>query len=165
MPSLPSRPRLRRCTLAFLFGVLAAPAWAAAAPKLYDFGPITIEQPIARATPPGAKTGLVYFTISNAGKDAERLLRASTPVAAGVVLHQMAQKGGMMTMRAVPSLEIGPGARLELGSSGYHLMLIDLKQPLKVGERFPLTLTFEHLGTVTTSVTVESMGATPASAR
>ena len=158
MSSLPSDSPLRRSTLAWLL-VLAAPAWAVAAPQLYEFGPITIEQPIARATPPGAKTGAVYFTIDNAGKDAERLLRASTPVAAGVALHQMAQRGGMMTMRAVPSLEIGPGAKLELGSSGYHLMLIDLKQPLKVGERFPLTLTFEHLGTVTTSVTVESMGA------
>lgn len=164
MFSFPSESPLRRWTLAWLL-VLAAPAWAVAAPKLYEFGPITIEQPIARATPPGAKTGAVYFTIDNAGKDAERLLRASTPVAAGVVLHQMAQKGGMMTMRAVPSLEISPGARLELGSAGYHLMLIDLKQPLKVGERFPLTLTFEHLGTVTTTVTVESMGATSGSVR
>jgi copper(I)-binding protein len=165
MPSPPSGSSLRRWTLAWLFVVLAGPALAAAAPKLYEYGPLTIEQPIARATPPGAKTGVVYFTIDNAGKDAEHLLRASTPVAAGVVLHQMAQKGGMMTMRAVPSLEIGPGARLELASSGYHLMLIDLKQPLKVGERFPLTLTFERLGTVTTSVTVESMGATAAGVR
>jgi len=164
MSSFPSASSLRRWTLALLLGALAGPAWAAA-PELYEFGPITVEQPIARATPPGAKTGAVYFTIDNAGRDAERLLRASTPVAAGVVLHQMAQKGDMMTMRAVPSLEIGPGAKLELGPSGYHLMLIDLKQPLKPGERFPLTLTFEHLGTVTISVTVESMGATPASAR
>ena len=165
MSSFSSGSSPSRWILALLLGLLAAPAWTAPAPKLYQFGPITIEQPIARATPPGAKTGAVYFTIENAGKDAERLLRASTPVAAGVVLHQMAQKGGMMTMRAVPSLEIGPGARLELGSSGYHLMLIDLKQPLKVGDRFPLTLTFEHLGTVTTSVTIESMGAAPTSAR
>ena len=148
---------LRWATVPLL--AIGAVALAANVPEEYRFGTITIDQPVARATPPGAKTGLVSFAIENASNSAERLLRASTPVAAGVVLHQMAQKGGMMTMRAVPSLEIGPGARLELGPGGYHLMLIDLKQPLKPGDRFPLTLTFERLGTVTTIVTVEGMGA------
>jgi len=153
-----------RCMSAVVANVLALVAGAALAanpssPAGYRFEPLRIDQPIARATPPGAKTGAVFFTIDNAGNRAERLLRASTPVAAGVVLHQMTQSGGMMTMRAVPSLEIGPGMKLELGPGAYHLMLIDLKQPLKSGERFPLTLTFERLGTVTVSVTVEDIGA------
>jgi len=147
--------------------MLAPPALAvdAAAPAENRFGTLKIDQPIARATPPGARTGAVYFTILNAGNRTERLLRASTPIAAGVVLHQMAQSGGVMTMRAVPSLEIGPGLRLELGPSGYHLMLIELKQPLRAGERFPLILTFERLGTVTTTVSVEEMGAMSGSHR
>jgi copper(I)-binding protein len=132
---------------------------AAGAVQEFKYGTLTIEQPVARATPPGAKTGLVFFSIDNASNASERLLRASTPVAAGVVLHQMAQSGSMMTMRAVPSLEIGPGMKLELGPGGYHLMLIDLKQPLRAGERFPLTLTFQRIGTVTTMVTVEELGA------
>ncbi len=150
-----------------LFAVVVTAALAAGpdAPQEYRFDPLRIEQPVARATPPGATTGIVFFTIENASKDSERLLRASTPVAAGVVLHQMAQSGGMMRMRAVPSLEIGPWARLELGPGGYHLMLIDLKQPLRAGERFPLTLTFERIGTVTTMVTVEEMGAVPGKRR
>lgn len=156
-----------QCMSALIAHVLTFAAFTAlaanpASPAEYRFEQLRIDQPIARATPPGAKTGAVFFTIENAGNRAERLLRASTPVAAGVVLHQMAQSGGMMTMRAVPSLEIGPGMRLELGPGAYHLMLIDLKQPLKSGERFPLTLTFERLGTVTLSVSVEAVGATPA---
>lgn len=138
--------------------LLGAPL-ATSAVEDFKYGSLTIEQPVARATPPGAKTGLVFFSIDNASNASERLLRASTPVAAGVVLHQMAQSGGMMTMRAVPSLEIGPGMKLELGPGGYHLMLIDLKQPLRAGERFPLTLTFQRIGTVTTMVTVEELGA------
>src|ERR1700693_55217 len=69
-------------------------------------GSLRIERPFARATPPGAKTAAVFFTIDNAGKTTDRLLRASTPIAGGVVLHQMAQTGEVMTMRAVPSLEI-----------------------------------------------------------
>jgi periplasmic copper chaperone A len=153
-----------------LIGVAAAAAAATAqaapaAPAGYHFESLRIDQPIARATPPGAKTAAVFFTIDNTGNRSERLLRASTPIAAGVVLHQMAQSGGMMTMRAVPSLEIGPGMRLELGPGAYHLMLIDLKQPLRVGEHFPLVLTFERLGTATVMVSVEDLGAAPGAHR
>ena len=153
-----------RCMSALIANVFALAACAAFAanpssPAEYRFEPLRIDRPIARATPPGAKTGAVFFTIDNAGNRADRLLRASTPIAAGVVLHQMTQSGGMMTMRAVPSLEIGPGMKLELGPGAYHLMLIDLKQPLKAGERFPLTLAFERLGTVTVTVSVEDIGA------
>ncbi len=127
----------------------------------YRLDPFLIDRPIARATAPGATTGVVFFTISNAGNRTDRLLRASTPVAGGVALHQMAVDEGMMKMRAVPSLELRPGARLELQPGGYHLMLLDLKHPLKVGEKFPMTLTFERGGTVTVPVQVEAMGATP----
>ncbi len=58
-----------------------------------------------------------------------------------------------------------PGGRLELRPDGYHLMLLDLKQPLKAGERFPMTLTFEHAGTIQISVWVEGFGATPGDPR
>jgi copper(I)-binding protein len=133
----------------------------AADPTRYEFGSLRVDRPFARATPPGAKTAAVYMTIDNVGSTTDRLLRASTPIAGGVVLHQMAQKDGMMTMRAVPSFEIIPGARFELVPGGYHLMLIDLKQPLKAGEKFPLVITFARTGTVTTMVLVEDMGATP----
>jgi copper(I)-binding protein len=130
-----------------------------APPAEYRFDSLRIDRPVARATPPGAKTGAVYFTVENASNRTERLLRASSPIAAGVALHQMAEAGGMMTMRAVPSLEIHPGGRVELGPGGYHLMLIDLKQPLKAGDTFPLALTFQRIGTVTMTVTVEDIAA------
>jgi periplasmic copper chaperone A len=138
-------------------------AFAAAENKRYDT--LRIDHPVAHATPPGARTGAVYFTVDNAGNTSDRLVRASTPVAAGVVLHQMAVEDGMMKMRAIPSLEIMPGARFELKPDGYHLMLVDLKQPLKVGETFPLMLTFERAGTIRTIVTVEAMGSGPARSR
>jgi copper(I)-binding protein len=131
----------------------------------YPTDSLRIDHPFARATPPGAKTGGVFVTIDNASNQSDRLLRASTPIAAGVVLHQMVVDGGVMKMRAVPSLEINPGGRLELKPNGYHLMLLDLKQPLKVGEKFPLTLTFERGGALLISVVVEDVGAMPAERR
>jgi copper(I)-binding protein len=126
---------------------------------------LRIDHPFARATPPGARSGAVFLIVLNGGSETDRLLRASTPIAGGVILHQMAVEDGVMKMRAVPSLTVIPGGRLELKPDGYHLMLLDLKQPLKLGEKFPLTLTFERAGSVLLSVPVEGMGATPAGRR
>jgi copper(I)-binding protein len=157
MLSLTERSFVFCCALAWSFTALATHEYRADA--------LRIDHPVARATPPGAKTGAVFFTVNNTGKETDRLLRASTPIAAGVVLHQMALEGGIMKMRAVPSVEVRSGGRLELKPSGYHLMLLDLKQPLKVGEKFPLTLTFEDAGTILISVWVEDMGAVPGERR
>ena len=146
------------CAVAAAAAMLAMTGFA----EEYQLDTLRIDRAFARATPPGAKTGVVFFIVDNAANTADRLLRASTPIAAGVALHQMAVDEGMMKMRAVPSLEIRPGGRLELQPGGYHLMLLDLKQPLRVGEKFPLTLTFARGGSITVSVQVEEMGAVPA---
>ena len=52
-----------------------------------------------------------------------------------------------------------PGETLQLKPGGYHVMLSELRQPLKVGDRFPMTLTFQNAGAVEVSVWVEAMGA------
>jgi copper(I)-binding protein len=149
-----------RTSFASLLLSVALATWPVLAPAGgQQFGTLRIDHLFARATPPGARTGAVYFTVDNASNTTERLLRASTSVAGGVALHQMAFEDGVMKMRAIPSVEIRPGARLELKPDGYHLMLVDLKQPLKVGESFPLMLTFERAGTIRTTVVVEEMGA------
>ena len=147
----------------FVFCCALALSSAALCAHVYRADALRIDHPYARATPPGAKIGSVYFTIDNASNNSDRLIRVSTPIAAGVVIHQMVLDGGVMKMRAVPSVEVRPGGRLELKPNGYHLMLLDLKQPLKAGEKFPLTLTFERAGTVLASVWVEDMvdGAAP----
>jgi periplasmic copper chaperone A len=157
MMSLADRALVLCCALAMSSTALCA--------NQYRVNTLRIDHPFARATPPGARTGGVFLTVDNAGRESDRLLRASTPLAAGVVIHQMVVDGGIMKMRAVPSLEVHPGGRLELKPNGYHLMLLDLKQPLKVGEKFPLTLTFERSGAVLISVVVEDVGAMPAERR
>jgi periplasmic copper chaperone A len=145
-------------TLGTVIGLFAIPA---SATHRYETDSLRIDHPFARATPPGAKTGAVFFTLDNFGNTEDRLVHASTPIAAGVVIHQMALEDGVMRMRAVPSISVIPGGRVQFGPGGYHLMLLDLKQPLKAGERFPMTLTFAHGGAILISVWVESMGAVP----
>ena len=69
----------------------------------------------------------------------------------------MAMDGNVMRMRAVTGIDIAAGAKVALGTSGYHVMLVGLARPLSTGDKFPLTLTFEQAGSVDVSVVVEPM--------
>ena len=72
----------------------------------------------------------------------------------------MAIKNGVMTMRALDKgLTIDPGKTVKLAPGGYHLMMFDLKSPLKQGDKLPVTLDFEKAGKVTLSFKVEGVGA------
>lgn len=118
----------------------------------HDFkaGDLRIDHPYATPSRPGLKTGAVYFRgIKNNGEQGDRLLSARTPRAGKVEIHRMRTDGEVMRMRPVPALELPPKSDMPLRHSshdGHHLMLLDLQQPLKDGERFPITLTFEHAG-------------------
>lgn len=125
----------------------------------YALKSLRIDHPFARATPPGAKTGGVFVTVENTGTQSDRLIGVSSPVAGGADLHEMKVDAGVMKMRGVAALEVKPGETLELKPGGYHVMLSELRQPLKLGDKFPLTLRFENAGAVEVSVWVEDMGA------
>ena len=123
-------------------------------------GDLVISQPWARATPGGAKVGGAYLTIENKGTTADRLIAASADVAGKVEVHEMATRNGVMTMRPVTGgLAIDPGKTVKLAPGGYHLMMFDLKSPLKQGEQVPVTLDFEKAGKVKLSFNVEGVGA------
>jgi len=145
-------------TLAALLFACASAAGTASAHD-YALKSLKIDHPFARATPPGAKTGGVFVTVENTGSQPDRLLSASTPVAGVAELHEMSVDGGVMRMRGVAALDVKPGETLQLKPGGYHVMLSELKQPLKVGDKFPMTLKFQNAGAVEVSVWVENMGA------
>lgn len=120
---------------------------------------IEVRQPWARATPPGAKVAAGYLEIRNSGKEADRLLSASTPVAKRVEMHITQRDGEVVKMREVKSLDIPAGGTRKLEPGGTHLMLIELAQPLKQGERFRLRLRFERAGDLEADVEVRALGA------
>ncbi|HEX6413170.1 MAG TPA: copper chaperone PCu(A)C [Burkholderiales bacterium] len=120
---------------------------------------IEVRQPWARATPPGAKVAAGYLEIRNNGKEADRLLSASTPVAKRVEMHITQRDGEVVKMREVKSLDIPAGGTRKLEPGGTHLMLIELAQPLKQGERFRLRLRFERAGDLEADVEVRALGA------
>jgi periplasmic copper chaperone A len=123
-------------------------------------GDLVITQAWSRATPGGAKIGGGYLTIENKGSAPDRLLGASADVADRVQIHEMSVNNGVMTMRPLDKgLAIEPGKTVKLAPGGYHLMLLDLKSPLKQGDRLPVTLEFEKAGKVKLSLDVQGVGA------
>ena len=135
---------------------LAAPALA----EEVKAGDLLITQAWSRATPGGAKVAGGYLTIQNKGSAADRLIGGSADVADKVQVHEMATTNGVMTMRPLDKgLSIGPGKTVKLTPGGYHLMLLDLKSPLKQGDKVPVTLEFEKAGKVKLSLDVQGVGA------
>src|ERR1700752_641111 len=127
----PIRMLLNIALLAALFG---APASA----EDIKAGDLVITQAWSRATPGGAKIGSGYLTIENKGAAPDRLTGVSADVAGKVEVHEMAMNNGVMTMRPLDGcLTIDPGKTVKLAPGGYHLMMFDLKSPLKQGDKVP----------------------------
>jgi len=104
-------------------------------------GGIEISGAWARATAPGQDAGSVDMTITS--KRPATLVGASSPASKAVQLHSMTMEGGMMRMREVKAIELPAGKQVDILKSGYHLMLVGLKAPLKEGEMVPLTLSIK----------------------
>ena len=117
---------------------------------------ITVQDAWARATPPGAKIAAGYLVIRNAG-GADRLLGASSPAAERVETHTTMRDGDISRMREVKGYEVPARGTLELKPAGSHLMLVNLKAPLKEGTTVPLTLKFEKAGEVKTELQVRPL--------
>ena len=121
-------------------------------------GDVEITHPFAVPTPPGAVNGAAYIaTLENTGKQPDRLLRISTPIAQRAEIHTMAvDAGGVMRMREVGEIALAPGVPVKMRpGEGMHFMLIGLKQPLKEGDSFALTMEFERGGKTEVKVVVQ----------
>ena len=148
-----SRTAILLSTLAVLFATSARAEDVKA-------GDLVISQGWARATPAGSKTGGGFLTIENKGSTPDKLIGASADVAGKTDVHEMKMDGGVMKMRPVEGgLTIDPGKTVKLAPGGYHLMMTDLKKPLKQGDKLPLTLQFEKAGKVSVTLDVEGVGA------
>lgn len=130
----------------------------------YKLGALKIGHPWSRATPAGAKVGGGYLSIENTGAEPDRLVSVSASFSGRVEVHEMAVTNGVMTMRPLEAgIVVPPGGKVELKPGGFHIMFMDLKQPLKQNERLKGTLVFEKAGTVEVDFKVEAVGAKPAS--
>jgi len=149
--------RLGKTTLTVFLALLTA---AAAKAHAADGKAVSASQPWTRATPGGSTIGAAYVELSVV-KEAkgDKLIGASSPAAGRIEIHTHTSEDGVMKMRKVESIAVLPGETRRLAPGGDHLMLFDLKAPLKQGERLPLTLKFESSGEISVEAVVESVGA------
>lgn len=144
--------------LAFAAAIALAPLAAAA----HDvaLGDLTLSGGWTRATPPNARIGGGFLTITNNGGEDDRLIAVAAPVSDRAELHEMSVVDNVMTMRHIDGgIPIPAGQTVELKPGAYHVMFMELKGPLKQGETLTVTLTFEKAGSVEVPFSVEKIGA------
>ena len=113
----------------------AAQAWA---------GDVTVSDAWTRATAPGQQGAALQFSIVS--KKEAQLVAISSPVADAAEMHSMTHENGVMKMHAVESLTLPADKVVDLKAGGYHVMLLNLKKPLKAGEKMPFTVTVQFAG-------------------
>lgn len=151
-----------RLVKALTLGLVLTAAAHGALAHDYTAGPLAIDHPWARATPPGAPVAGGYLTITNTGTEPDRLLGGSSNAAEAVQIHESTMTDGVARMRpAENGIAIAPGETLKLEPGAAHIMFVDPAKPLKDGERFPATLSFEKAGAVAVEFAIVPMGATP----
>lgn len=152
---------MRLCATA---AVSATIAFLSAPVSAHEFkvGDIEIVHPWSRATPQGAKVAAGYLTIRNSGSTADRLVSVTGEIADKAEVHEMkVNESGVMKMSPLKDgLEIPAGGEVELKPGSYHIMFMQIKEPVKQDKPFSGTLTFEKAGAVSVEYSVESMGGT-----
>ncbi|RMX08848.1 copper chaperone PCu(A)C [Corticibacter populi] len=122
----------------------------------FKSGDLEITHPYARPSRPGQLNGSAWFGVNNAGSTGDRIIGVQSEVAKHTEIHDMDMQGGVMRMFKVDGVDVPAGGHVKLGEGNkLHVMLLELEQPLKAGDRFPLTIQFEHAGSVPVEVWVE----------
>lgn len=119
----------------WLMGILLAFASSA------GWAQVDVSGAWVRATVLG-QMGTGAFMTLRAATDT-RLVGAASAVAGVVEIHEMTMEGNVMRMRAIPALDLPAGRNVELKPGGFHVMLMDLKRPLKDGEKIAVDLQLE----------------------
>lgn len=135
---------------AFLAALLCAASTIGSAARGAE--PLKVSNAWVRTPAPGQKVAGAYMDLLSSG--AASLTGAASPAAERVEPHSTRLEEGVMKMRPVKSIALPAGKTVKLAPGGLHLMLVDLKQPLKEGDRVQLTLSIRG-GDATTQVKVE----------
>lgn len=106
-------------------------------------GEIQVRDPWVQAAPPNAKVMAAYLEINNSGKKPRALTGASSTAFGQVGIHQSVMHGNMVHMEHMKELAVPPGASVTLKPGGMHLMLMDAKKPLQIGDQIPIMLIFK----------------------
>ncbi|WP_373991947.1 copper chaperone PCu(A)C [Duganella sp. BuS-21] len=115
---------------------------------------VSVGEPWVRATVAAQKATGAFMTLTSTQN--VKLVGVSSPAAGIVEVHEMKMDNDMMRMRQIPALDLPAGKSVKLAPGGYHLMLLDLKQQLKDGDKVALTLEIEDAQKVRSKVVVDA---------
>ena len=117
---------------------------------------IQATQAWSRFTAPSVPTGVVFMQLNNTGSQADALVSVSSPVAKKAEIHNHINDKGVMRMRQVAKIDVPAGKSVTLQPGGFHVMLMGLKQPLKLNDTFPVTLKYQSGRTQKITATVNN---------
>jgi len=137
----------RNIAIALVAGVVSLASSAAYA------GSIEIHDAWAAPTEAGKKAGSVFMTINNSG-ESDAIVSIETAAAKMAQMHNSKLKGDKVRMRRSKTYAV-PAGKTMFMPKGDHIMLMKVAAPLAMGGKFPITLTFEKAGKVTTEVHVK----------
>jgi copper(I)-binding protein len=123
---------------------------------------VSVDQPYVRLAPPNAPATGAFMVIRNGGDKDVRVVRADNPVSRVTELHTHLNEGGVMKMRPVTAIEVKAKGKAVLEPGGLHIMMIDLKVPMKEGDSIPITLSFDDGSSKQVDAKVVRPGAPPA---
>lgn len=103
--------------------------------------PIVVRDAWIREPPPRSPAA-GYLVLENRGGESVALVAVATEAAAQTEIHVMEHKDDRMTMRPVAKLAVPAGAEVALKPGGTHLMLMELRRPLRDGDEVELVLRF-----------------------
>lgn len=151
---------LRILSTAGCAGVLLGAAVAVQA-QINKAPSIRVDTPWTRVTPSSASTGVGYLTLTNHGREPDRLIGVQSSVAGRAEIHTMETTDNVMRMRWLKDgLEIPAGKSVELKPGGVHIMLMELAKPIQQGTPVPITLVLQKAGNIDVRLEVAPMGAT-----
>jgi copper(I)-binding protein len=143
-----------------VFAVVAVLALGAqGTPVLAQGAKIEVADAWARPSIGQSRNSAAYMTLTNRGAEPDRLVAASTPAAGKAEVHTTVRDGEVLRMREVQGVDLKPGEAVTFAPGRLHVMLVDVREPLKAGQQFPLTLRFEKAGEQQVTVSVRQSAA------
>lgn len=121
-----------------------------------DSAGIQILDPWVQAAPPNVKVLAAYLEIKNNGEKPQTLVNIASPAFGQVEMHRSVMHGNMAHMEHQKELTIPPRASVVMKPGGMHLMLMDAKKPLHIGDTVPMTLSFKNGAKAAFTATVRS---------
>lgn len=105
---------------------------------------ITITDPWIKAVPPNMKMSAAYMVIKNTGNKKISLVSVTSDIAEYNEIHTHYKKNDVMRMRQVKKIVIAANKSVSLKPKSFHIMLIQLKRKIHIGDKIKLELTFSN---------------------